>query len=241
LREAFDAVAAALCEAAEMRRCPPNSWASFEAQARALAATWRTARYRYAAAEIPLRAVTDDGGRCAHQEALNAVCRINDACGHVILASRRAGDTVSSDQAVAHILDVPAFDLAEMLVAMRRQTSLAALRVQKPEGDPPVGGGAAGTERREKDAPRSDGLTAPWEGDDWDALEPLVRRLLTYMHGREKADLRDLCPVVWGKDYADVSDPARETATSKANRFLSKRGSRRTLHKASGEPILCWQ
>src|SRR5262249_33046245 len=30
--------------------------------------------------------------------------------------------------------------------------------------------------------------TAPWDGDDWDALEPRVRRLLLYMSNREKAD-----------------------------------------------------
>jgi hypothetical protein len=80
-----------------------------------------------------------------------------------------------------------------------------------------------------------------WEGDDWDALEPMVRRLLMNMVGKDKADLRELCPVVWGKDYADVSESARETATSKANRFLLKRGGPHTLHKVSGEPFLCWQ
>jgi hypothetical protein len=68
-----------------------------------------------------------------------------------------------------------------------------------------------------------DDQAVPWEGDDWDALEPLVRRLLTYMQGRKRADLRDLCPAVWARDYADLSESARETATSKANRFLLKR------------------
>jgi hypothetical protein len=80
-----------------------------------------------------------------------------------------------------------------------------------------------------------------WQGDDWDALEPLVRRLLTYMRGRQQADFCDLCPVVWGNDCADVTSAARETATSKANHFLARRQSRCTLHKVRGAPILRWQ
>jgi hypothetical protein len=80
----------------------------------------------------------------------------------------------------------------------------------------------------------------PWEGDDWEALEPQVRQLLTFMHGREDADLGDLCPVVWGKDYADVTEAARETTTSKANNFLNKRESLRMLRKVRGEPRLRW-
>jgi hypothetical protein len=157
LREAFDAVAKTLSEAAEMRRCPPNGWALFEGQARALQAAWRAARDRYAAAEILLRAVTDEGGRCAHQEALNAVCRVNDACGHVILAARRARGTISPHQAVAHVLAVPAFDLPELLRAMRRQTSLAALRPGSSTAPPPVTPEAtpAGDRQEELAAPRS--------------------------------------------------------------------------------------
>jgi hypothetical protein len=88
-------------------------------------------------------------------------------------------------------------------------------------------------------APLGD-FAGPCEGDDWDALEPMVRRLLLYMNRREKADLRALCPEVWGKDYADVSDSARETATSKANKFLNKRQAPRSLEKVPGEPYLRW-
>jgi hypothetical protein len=59
-----------------------------------------------------------------HQEALNAIGRINDACGHIML------EFVPFDQATAHILAVPSFDLAELLRAMRRQSSRAALHLQ---------------------------------------------------------------------------------------------------------------
>jgi hypothetical protein len=78
------------------------------------------------------------------------------------------------------------------------------------------------------------------EGDDWDELEPLVKRLIKYMVGRERADLNDLCPEVWFKDFAQVSEPSRETATSKANKFLKKRAHHRSLDKVRGEPILRW-
>jgi len=80
-----------------------------------------------------------------------------------------------------------------------------------------------------------------WQGDDWDELDPLVRKLLLYMsEKRDVADLRDLCPRVWGKDYADVSSPARETVTSKANKFLKKRQSKRMIEKVKDEPFLRW-
>jgi hypothetical protein len=81
----------------------------------------------------------------------------------------------------------------------------------------------------------------PWEGDDWDKLERLPKRLLTYMYKWKEADLRDVCRAVWGEDYSDVTDSARSTAISKANTFLSKRGHRSTLHKERGEAILRWQ
>lgn len=81
----------------------------------------------------------------------------------------------------------------------------------------------------------------PWAGHDWDELEPQVSRLLTYMHGREEADLSDLSLQVWGKDYAKVTDHARETTTSKANKFLRKRERSRVLRKVRGEPRLRWE
>jgi hypothetical protein len=87
----------------------------------------------------------------------------------------------------------------------------------------------------------ADGATAGLpEGDDWDMLEPLVRRLLHFMRGRERADLAALCPVVWGRDYADVSGAALSTAVSKANAFLRRRESRRVLEKPRGEACLRW-
>jgi hypothetical protein len=91
------------------------------------------------------------------------------------------------------------------------------------------------------DSAAGGGLADPWEGDDWDALEPLVRRLLKHMHGMERADLRELCPAVWGNEYSEVSSSAISTCVSKANCFLRKRQSRRKLSKIRTEPYLRWE
>jgi hypothetical protein len=77
--------------------------------------------------------------------------------------------------------------------------------------------------------------------DDWEDTTPLIRKLLLYMKSRERADLPDLCPAVWGEDCANVSDRARDTLVSKANRFLSKRPAKWRLSKLRGQPILLWQ
>ena len=61
------------------------------------------------------------------------------------------------------------------------------------------------------------------------------------MRDREETDLDGLCKDVWNEEYANVTDSARETAISKANNFLSKRQSRYSLHKVSGEPFLRWE
>lgn len=84
-------------------------------------------------------------------------------------------------------------------------------------------------------------LEPPWDGDDWEELEARVRRLLKYMHGRESADLEELCPEVWTKDAADVSDSAVSIAISLANKFLLKRQYPHTLCKVRREPTVRWK
>ena len=66
--------------------------------------------------------------------------------------------------------------------------------------------GSAGAHREEQAL--GDRTTASWEGDDYDELEPLVRRLLAYMSQRERGDLADLEPSCLGRDYADLSESA---------------------------------
>jgi hypothetical protein len=96
---------------------------SFEQQARRLSGAYRTATESYAVAELYLQAVANDGRR-AFQDALSAVCRVNDAAGHVML------NTVPFYRATAHILAVPAFDLAGLLRTMLRQTGRASLQLR---------------------------------------------------------------------------------------------------------------
>jgi hypothetical protein len=88
----------------------------------------------------------------------------------------------------------------------------------------------------------ADGPSVPpeWEGDDWEELDRLVRRLLCFMHGRGEADLQEVCLAVWGDDCADVSESARSTAISKANNFLRKRQSSRQLRQVRRENLLRW-
>jgi hypothetical protein len=80
----------------------------------------------------------------------------------------------------------------------------------------------------------------PLQGDDWNALPRLARNLLRYMHGREQADLEEVFPAVWEKEYvagrADVHG-----ALNAANNFLATRESKRTLHKRRGEIEIYWE
>jgi hypothetical protein len=100
----------------------------FEDEARSLSDAWKASRKKYSAAELQLQAEAD-GGRCAHQDALNAILRINDACGHVMQGS------IPFDQVTDYLQAVPAFSLAKLLRAMRRQISRAALRIRHPNRD----------------------------------------------------------------------------------------------------------
>jgi hypothetical protein len=92
--------------------------------------------------------------------------------------------------------------------------------------------------------PATTSTAGRWEGDDWDRLGPKERQLLLYMQDRAEADLHDLCPFVWGKEYltdGGVSEAARETVTSRANEFLRRRDHGRLLRKVRGEPVIRWE
>jgi hypothetical protein len=79
----------------------------------------------------------------------------------------------------------------------------------------------------------------PWAGcPAWDELAPQTRRLLRYMHGREKAPVAELMEQVW--EGADVSDGAIRVALSRANEFLQQRGHPEVLTKVRGEPFVRW-
>jgi hypothetical protein len=92
----------------------------FNKDARSLSKAWKASQASYTPVELLLQADAE-GGSCAHQDALNAVCRVNDACGHVMLG------IVPFDQVIDHLQALPAFDAAELLRSMRRESSRAAL------------------------------------------------------------------------------------------------------------------
>jgi hypothetical protein len=84
------------------------------------------------------------------------------------------------------------------------------------------------------------GQIQPWRETDLARLERLPRRLLLYMQGRSEAELKQLCPLVWGEDYRNVTLSAVSTALCKANAFLNKQESARLLEKVRGESIIRW-
>lgn len=128
LREAFEAVAHAVFVAAEMHRSPSSSGPLFETEAHNLARELRAARSAYAQAELRLQAVSPATGKCAHQEALNAVNQINDRVGHVMLG------IVPLEEAVAYLKKPCGFRPIPLLRAMRRQVSRAALQALSVRG-----------------------------------------------------------------------------------------------------------
>lgn len=125
LRDAYEAIAHTLFDAWGMRQRRPTVRAMFENEAWALSEAWRASRKKYQAGELFLQAEAE--GRCAHQEALNVIMKVNDACGHIMKGN------IPFDQASNYLKALPPFDLAKLLRAMRRQTSRAALRVQKTD------------------------------------------------------------------------------------------------------------
>jgi hypothetical protein len=127
LRETFEAVADALFQAADMRRKPPSSWIAFEAQANQLAEAMKLATTQYVGSELQFRAVANEGADCAVQLALDAVRRVNDSVGHVMLK------VIPFEQATLHIQRIPPLNLRKLLVEMRRQTSMAALNISRTD------------------------------------------------------------------------------------------------------------
>jgi hypothetical protein len=134
LREAYEDVAKALCQAATMCRRVPADHSLFNDEARSLSAAWQKATESYALAELALKAESDGNGDCAHQHALTAISRVNEACGHIMRG------TEPFHRATANIRALPAFDAAALLEAMRSQTSRAAMGLQRAAAPSASGG-----------------------------------------------------------------------------------------------------
>ena len=151
-------------------------------------------------------------------------------------------------QLIHWLLGAEAPSLTPDAQAVAPRVVLEALE-QHAYDDPQVTGVLSEAHRRELQRLRSDVIGAaraavipsdfPWEGDDWDAQPRLIRRLLTYMHGRREADLENVFPEVWERKYvAGKSDVS--LALSRANAFLAERKSPRELRKKRGESVIYW-
>lgn len=83
-------------------------------------------------------------------------------------------------------------------------------------------------------------ITLPWETEpEWEAVSPMVRRLVKFMCMRQQADLADLCPAVWEKNPADLGASALPNAITKANKFLAKQ-QWPMLEKVRGAETVRW-
>jgi hypothetical protein len=227
LREAFDAVAHALRSAAGILANPATSKLEFEEEARGLSIALSTGRERYAPAELLLQAAAD--GACSHQDALNAVCRINDHCGHVMLG------IVPWGQAAAHVRAAPGFDLGGLLAAMRRQVSRAAVQMQFRDrqpwpslsGQPELPGALSPTQTQPTNTPtaRPDGVEGGcwlwWQGRRHDIPKGVTYRLIAFMWDRDSSCYDDL----EGPVFEDALMPdSLRARVSEANKVLRRVG-----------------
>lgn len=131
LREAFEAVALALFDAAVFRRESPAGGLAFREAARGLTARVHAAERRYAEAELPLQAAAGAHG-CAHRAGLATIRRVHDAVGHVMLGG------VPDYLAAAHVRQIPAPDVRGLLRRMREQVSRAVAAAPAEPPSPPV-------------------------------------------------------------------------------------------------------
>jgi hypothetical protein len=112
----------------------------------------------------------------------------------------------------------------------RERGKLLALADAKPDGE------RMETGNGKRLAKQDDEL--PWGGPAWDELEPLLRRMLRYMHDRGSAQVENFTDAVWEKN--DVTPNAMHVAISRANDFLAKQNHAHHLQKVRGQPIIRW-
>jgi hypothetical protein len=87
-------------------------------------------------------------------------------------------------------------------------------------------------------------ITPLWEGDDWERLDRMTRRLLTYMRGRRRASLEEVSREVWEREYYGSNPPtdnAFSIQISRANTFLAMRGWTEELKRPRDERFIRWE
>jgi hypothetical protein len=82
-------------------------------------------------------------------------------------------------------------------------------------------------------------LPPEWDRTAWEELQPLPRRLLKHMLGRESDAISNVAEAVWGTGR--VRDRTINTAVCRANDFLQKQGYSRVLTKPRYEGVVRWE
>jgi hypothetical protein len=220
IREAYDAVAEALYHAWLVRHGEPLTGPAFRDEARQLSAAYRNGLEKYRQAEIWLQSVTDQTDRCAHSDALAAVSRINDACGHAMLG------VVPNSEAVSHVRAAPGLSLAKLLTAMRQQSSRAALGfLSKTAGDEQDGREGAGqTEREDQTTPAMTTAQDFTQLRDFarDNLKGIQRRIVELVCNEQgECKLSDLAAdsgIAWNAPWDNAWNSAMKAINEKLKR-----------------------
>jgi hypothetical protein len=214
IREAYDAVAEALHHAWLVRHREPLTGPAFRDEAKQLSAAYRNGLEKYRQAEIWLRSAADQTGRCAHSDALAAVCRINDACGHVMLG------VVPSSETVSHVRAAPGLNLAKLLTAMRQQVSRVAVSVLSRSTEQLVQDRtqAAATSGQE---PTHAQLSMSLPAVFVDSLSGRVQRaILSALNGKGRVRIADAMQAAYGPNCGDKSE-AFDKAIDRLNARLA--------------------
>ena len=131
IKAAFEAIGPALVDASDIRSDPPSIEPGFRDRASWFAEAVHKAIAAYDLAMIPLQACLDfDDAKCPHEIALDTLRELNNRVGHVMLG------VVPFELAVFHVRSMPAFDVNELLRAMRRQVCKAAIQAGERTASP---------------------------------------------------------------------------------------------------------
>jgi excisionase family DNA binding protein len=136
LKQAYESLASVLVDAAGLRSNPPSSGLGFREFAKKLVMNLRSARSIYEPVELELQAAAGDGG-CAFRRGLDAVQRVVDAMGQVMLGQ------VPDAEAVAHVRSTPCLGLPALFDAMKAQLGRAALQHRRSAAERPPATGTA--------------------------------------------------------------------------------------------------
>jgi hypothetical protein len=123
--------------------------------------------------------------------------------------SWRKTTVISAAEAASLLVEDGLLIPADLVPIVQAQ---AAERVEQPSDTPLIVPGI----------PDGEVPLPPWTDQDLDAIQVIPRKLLTYLWARRAASLSEVCPAVWGRTRARVTDNAVKAANRKANQFLAR-------------------